>query len=66
MQKVSRRYGEGEICSGAMAAFKLNIRVRIAIKSEAGKVAQTVDYTNIKIDPQPDSLFETPAGYTKE
>lgn len=47
-------------------APKLNMQVRIEVKSKAGAVMQTIDYSNIKVGPQSDSLFEIPAGYWKE
>lgn len=42
----------------------LNAPIRFELKNKDGKVVNTTDYTNIKPGPQPDALFEVPAGYT--
>lgn len=46
-------------------AAKLQFPVRTQTKDAKGKITATVDYANIKPGPQPDSLFEVPAGYQK-
>lgn len=46
-------------------APKLNMAVRVQVKNKTGAVMQTIDYTNIKLGPQPNTLFEIPTGYTK-
>lgn len=47
-------------------APKLNMPVRVEVKNKSGVKIMTIDYTNIKRGAQPDSLFEIPAGYTKQ
>jgi outer membrane lipoprotein-sorting protein len=42
----------------------LNAPIRFEVKNKDGKVVNTTEYKNIKPGPQPDSLFEIPAGYT--
>lgn len=46
-------------------ANQLQFAVRTQTKDSGGKITSTTDYTNIKQGPQPDSLFEIPAGYEK-
>ena len=46
-------------------AAQLNFSVRYQTKDANGKITSTIDYTNIKLGNQPDSLFEVPAGYQK-
>lgn len=46
-------------------ASQINMPVRVQVKNKSGALVTTVDYTNIKIGPQADDLFEIPAGYSK-
>jgi outer membrane lipoprotein-sorting protein len=46
-------------------ADKLGFAIKIQTKDDKGKLTMTVDYTNIQVGKQPDSLFEVPAGYEK-
>lgn len=39
--------------------------LNLPVRTEAGDGSWTVEYTNIKTGPQPASLFEVPAGYSK-
>jgi outer membrane lipoprotein-sorting protein len=44
---------------------KLTFAIKTVSKDAKGKVLSTIEYSNIKSGPQPDSLFEIPAGYKK-
>ncbi len=46
-------------------ATQLNMPVRVQVKKKDGTLVMTIDYSNIKVGSQPDSLFEIPAGYSK-
>ena len=47
-------------------APELKTGVRYQVKNKAGAVVNTVDYLNVKLGPQPDSLFEIPEGFTRQ
>ena len=46
-------------------ADDLGFAVKTQTKNARGKVESTVEYKNIAVGPQPDNLFEIPAGYKK-
>lgn len=46
-------------------ADDLGFAVKTQTKNSRGKVESTIEYKNIVVGPQPDSLFEIPAGYKK-
>ncbi len=46
-------------------ANKLNFAIKSQTKNSKGKVTNTMEYSNIKVGNQPDSLFEIPSGYQK-
>lgn len=46
-------------------ANKLNFTIKSQTKNSKGKVTNTMEYSNIKVGNQPDSLFEIPSGYQK-
>ncbi|MGE5553330.1 MAG: DUF4412 domain-containing protein [Betaproteobacteria bacterium] len=46
-------------------AKDLMIGVKIETKDAKGKVLEVIEYRNIQIGPQPDALFELPAGAQK-
>lgn len=46
-------------------ATQLNMPVRVQVMNKSGALVTTIDYSNIKMGSQPDSLFEIPAGFTK-